>query len=323
MFDFVSIGEILIDFTPCGASEKGAPHYQQNPGGAPANVACVMAKLGRKAAFIGKVGRDSFGYACKKALEDAGCDASHLVFSDKEHTTLAFVTLSPDGDRDFSFYRNHTTADVNLTIDDIPEEIYGDARFFHFGSVSQAQEPSRTTMTEAVKKARAAGAVVSYDPNLRERLWGDLGEAKEIILSSLPLCDMLKISGEEKDFLFGEMDEDLVGEKLNNEYGIPFAVITKGKEGCTAFVQGRRFDSPAYDVKTIDTTGAGDSFWAGIMLTLLEKDKRPEDLTDGEMTEMLRFANALGSLVTTKRGAIAAIPERNEIDALIASGKTL
>ena len=323
MIDVVSIGDVVIDFSPSGKGRMGNPLFEMNPGGAPANVACVMAKLGRKAAFIGKVGRDSFGYACKKALEDAGCDASHLVFSDKEHTTLAFVTLSPDGDRDFSFYRNHTTADVNLTIDDIPEEIYGDARFFHFGSVSQTQEPSRTTMTEAVKKARAAGAVVSYDPNLRERLWGDLGEAKEIILSSLPLCDMLKISGEEKDFLFGEMDEDLVGEKLNNEYGIPFAVITKGKEGCTAFVQGRRFDSPAYDVKTIDTTGAGDSFWAGIMLTLLEKDKRPEELTDGEMTEMLRFANALGSLVTTKRGAIAAIPERNEIDALIASGKTL
>lgn len=323
MYDFVSIGEILIDFTPCGISEKGAPHYQQNPGGAPANVACVMAKLGRKAAFIGKVGRDSFGYACRQALEDAGCDASHLVFSDTEHTTLAFVTLSPDGDRDFSFYRNHTTADVNLTVDDISDEIYGDTRFFHFGSVSQAQEPSRTTMVEAVKKARAAGAVVSYDPNLRERLWADLDEAKEIILASLPLCDMLKISGEEKEFLFGELDEDEVGRKLNGEYGIPFAVITKGREGCTAFVNGRRFDSPAYDVETIDTTGAGDSFWAGIMLSLLESGKRPEELTDEELAAMLTFANALGSLVTTKRGAIAAIPERGEIEALIASGKTL
>ncbi|MBQ4051717.1 MAG: carbohydrate kinase, partial [Oscillospiraceae bacterium] len=206
---------------------------------------------------------------------------------------------------------------------DIPEEVYASARFFHFGSVAQAQEPSRTTMTEAVKKARAAGAVISDDPNLRERLWVDLDEAREIILSSLPLCDMLKISGEEKEFLFGDMDENEVGARLNGEYGIPFAVITKGKDGCTAFVNGRRFDSPAYDVKTIDTTGAGDSFWAGIILNLLESGKRPEEMTDEELAGMLQFANALGSLVTTKRGAIAAIPEYSEVEELIASGKTL
>lgn len=323
MYDFVSIGEMLIDFTPCGKGETGAPLYQQNPGGAPANVACVMARLGRRAAFVGKVGRDSFGEACKASLEAVGCDSSHLVLSGAHGTTLAFVTLSPDGNRDFSFYRNRTTADVNLLPEDIDPELYGRTKLFHFGSVSLTQEPCRSTVLQAVKKASDAGAVISFDPNLRAPLWRSLEEAKETILASLPLCDLLKISDEEQHFLFGDLSEDQVGQKLCGEYGIRLAVITRAKDGCTAFAGGRRFDSPAYDVKTIDTTGAGDAFWAGVLLRLLEIGRPAEQLQDGEIRDVLRFANALGSLVTTRRGAIAAIPERKEIEALIASGQTL
>lgn len=323
MFDLISIGEMLIDFTPCGFSEGGAPLYQQNPGGAPANVACVMAKLGRRASFIGKVGCDSFGLACKEALEQAGCDSSHLVLSDQFGTTLAFVTLSADGNRDFSFYRNHTTADVNLTPADIPDELYGAARVFHFGSVSLTQEPCRSTVLQAARRAREQGSLVSYDPNLRPPLWKSLEEAKNAILEAMPLCDLLKISDEEQRFLFGDLPEQEVGRRLCEEYGIQLAVITKAKDGCTAYLKDRRFDSPAYDVKTIDTTGAGDSFWAGVLLRLLEIGKPICQLTDQELRGMLSFANALGSLVTTKRGAIAAIPSRAEIEECVRQGKTL
>ncbi|MCI8601530.1 MAG: carbohydrate kinase [Oscillospiraceae bacterium] len=323
MYDFISIGEMLIDFTPCGVSEGGAPLYQPNPGGAPANAACVMAKLGRKAAFIGKVGADVFGASCKKALEDAGCDSRYLVFSETLGTTLAFVTLSPDGNRDFSFYRNHTTADVSLSPADIPAEAYGGAKIFHFGSVSLTQNPSRSTVLAAVKRAKGQGALISYDPNYRVPLWRSPKQAKAAILEGLPLCDMLKISDEEQRFLFDDLPEDAVGELLHSQYGIALAVITKAKNGCTAYLNGKRYDSPAYDVKTVDTTGAGDSFWAGLLLRLLESGKQLDMLSDSEVAGMLQFANAVGSLVTAKKGAIAAVPSREEIEACIREGKVL
>lgn len=323
MYDLVSIGEMLIDFTPCGTGQNNAPLYLQNPGGAPANVACSMAKLGRNATFVGKVGDDLFGRACRTALENAGCDSSHLILSKTFATTLAFVTLSPDGNRDFSFYRNLTTADVNLLPEDIPGELLHQGKIFHFGSVSLTQEPSRSTVLETIKQARDAGAIISYDPNLRPPLWGSLDFAKTTILEALPLCHLLKISDDEQNFLFGTEPEEEVGRRLFEEYGIILTVITKAKQGCSAFLNGRKFVASAYDVETIDTTGAGDSFWAGLLLRLLELNKAPDTLTDEEMEDVLRFANALGSLVTTKRGAIAAIPTREEIETCIREGKLL
>lgn len=318
MFDVISIGEILIDFTPFKSTESSNLLFQQNPGGAPANVSCVMAKLGKKAGFIGKVGNDSFGKARKAALEEAGCDSQYLVMSEEFGTTLAFVTLSPDGNRDFSFYRNETTADVNLLLSDIPEAVYSNGRIFHFGSVSLSQEPSRSTVLAAVKKAKSVGAIISYDPNLRPPLWKSLEEAKSVILDALPLADIVKISDEEQRFLFGEEPEDSIGERLCAS-GVSMLVITKAKAGCTAYINGQRYDSKAYNVKTIDTTGAGDSFWAGILLKLLEADKKPANLSEEEIKAMLDFSNALGSLVTATRGAIAAIPTMEEIESCIAN----
>ena len=318
MYDLISIGEMLIDFTPSGNNAAGFPLYAQNPGGAPANVACAMAKLGGKTAFVGKVGKDTFGLACKKALEDAGCDSRYLAFSPLG-TTLAFVTLAADGNRDFSFYRNATTADVNLRPEDIPGEVYTGGKIFHFGSLSLTEEPCRTTTLEAVRKAKAAGALISYDPNLRPPLWSSLEEAKTMILEAMPLADMVKISEEEREFLFGSLPEDQVGVKLSQEYGAKITVITKAKNGCTAFANGRRYDAGAYAVDTIDTTGAGDAFWAGFLLKLLQTGKVVDQLSDTNIGYMLAYANALGSLVTTKRGAIAAIPTEDEIETCIAN----
>jgi fructokinase len=316
MYDFISIGEILIDFTPYQDGVSKAPLFQQNPGGAPANVACVMAKLGKKAAFIGKVGDDSFGASCKQALMDAGVDSRHLVASKKFGTTLAFVVLKPGGDRDFSFYRNETTADVNLLPEDIDPRLYSDAKVFHFGSVALTQEPSRSTVFHAISEAKRQGALISYDPNLRPPLWKSMDEAKVMILKGIPYADVLKISDEEYTFLFGDEPEEVVGKRLNEQ--TPFVLITKAKAGCTAYVNGARYDSQAYDVKTIDTTGAGDSFLAGILYHLVNCGKPIASLTPDEIRHMLDFSNALGSLVTTKRGAIAAIPTFEEIETCMA-----
>lgn len=314
MYDFISIGEMLIDFTPYISQESALPLFQLNPGGAPANVACVMAKLGLKSTFIGKVGQDSFGLSCKKALDEAGCDSSHLVFSQKLGTTLAFVTLDADGDRSFSFYRNKTTADVNLTMDDISADLYSNAKIFHFGSVSLTQDPSRSTTIEAIKRAKESGCIISYDPNLRIPLWDCTENAKSNILEAMQLADLVKISEEECEFLFPGLCEEDAANTLINTFGITLLVITKAKHGCSAYINNKKYNSFAYDVKTIDTTGAGDAFWAGVLLRLLESGKPVSSLTNDEITDILSFANAIGSLVTTKRGAIAAIPSREEIE---------
>ncbi len=321
MFDFISIGEMLIDFTPFG--DNAVPVYQLNPGGAPANVACVMAKLGLKSCFIGKVGNDSFGLHCKKALDEVGCDSNYLILSGDHNTSLAFVTLSPDGDRSFSFYRNETTADVNLNMGDIPTGILSKTKIFHYGSVSLTQEPSRSTTLEAVKQAKKAGCLISYDPNLRIPLWRSEEDAKRAILEAMPLADLVKISEEECNFLFPRDSEDDAAKKLMDLYGLQMLIITKAKHGCVAYLNGNKFISLAYDVKTIDTTGAGDSFWAGILLSLLELKKPIADLSSDEISRTLSFGNALGSLVTTKRGAIAAIPTRDEITRCMAETKLL
>lgn len=313
MFDFVSIGEMLIDFTPY-KTEEGLSLYQPNPGGAPANVASVVAKLGLNSAFVGKVGNDVFGLSCKEALQSAGVCTKHLVLTSDYPTTLAFVTLLPDGNREFSFYRNRLTADVSLSKHDISESAYKNTRVFHFGSVSLTQDPEKSAVLYAVEEAKKAGSLISYDPNLRLPLWKSTEEAKETILRTLHYADILKLSKEEVEFLFGKVEDHTICKELTEKYGIKLVLITKAANGCYAYCNGKDYHSYAYDLKTIDTTGAGDSFLAGIIYSLLHSGKDIESLSDNEINEMLDFANALGSLVTTKKGAIPAIPTIQEIN---------
>lgn len=308
MFDFVSIGEILIDFTP----NNELYTFKQNTGGAPANVASVLAKLGCNTAFVGKVGDDIFGRDCKKVLSSTGVNTNYLILSNQYPTTLAFVCLNEDGNRDFAFYRNNT-ADINLTEDDINSSCYTDTKYFHFGSVSLTSEPSKTTVLNTVKKAKENGCIISYDPNLRLALWKSKSDAKETILNTLKYADILKLSEEEAEFLFDEKDCKKVCQMIYQKYNLPIIAITLADKGCYTLINGKVYASKAYKLNTIDTTGAGDAFWAGILYNLIKFNKNLHQLQENEIKYMLDFANAIGSLVTTKKGAIPAIPELNEI----------
>ncbi len=310
MFDFISIGEILIDFAPYG--EKSQRLFQQNPGGAPANVAAVLSKLGCQTAFVGKVGKDAFGQSCIDALKEVGVSTKYMPVSEEFPTTLAFVTLDDSGNREFSFYRKHT-ADVNLSLTDIEPLAELRPRFFHFGSVSLTAEPSRTAVLEAVKEAKEKGSIISYDPNLRLPLWDSAQSAKQAILETIGLADVLKISEEEAEFLFGTSDCQKAARVIEETYEIPFIIITRGPKGCFARVNGMEFTSYAYDLKTVDTTGAGDSFLAGVLYCWLKSGKSLGELPQQELESFFDFANATGSLVTTKKGAIPAVPSLEEI----------
>jgi len=312
MMDLISIGEMLIDFSPIEQVEKNIPAFQQNPGGAPANVACVLSKLGCKSGFIGKVGQDPFGVFCKKTLETNGVDTSLLILSKEYPTTLAFVCLSDDGNREFSFYRNNT-ADINLNFEELEGKKFTDTKFFHFGSVALTNEPSKTAVLECVKAAKEAGCIISYDPNLRLPLWKSAQEAKEVIFEGFKFTDILKISDEEAEFLFKETNCEKVCELIDSTYNIPIIMITRAEKGCIARINGKNYKSDGYRCKVVDTTGAGDSFLAGIIYNLILNNKKIIELQSSEIEYMLDFANALGSLVTRKKGAIPAIPTKNEI----------
>ena len=299
MLDLLCLGEMLIDFAPVDGL------YQPNPGGAPANVACAAAKLGLDAAFVGQVGPDGFGALCRQALADAGCRTEYL-YTGTQPTTLAFITLSPDGDRSFAFYRTGT-ADVSL--DQVPEE---PCRVYHFGSVSLTAEPSRSTTLRGAREAKARGALISYDPNLRPALWPDLETARREMTAALPLADYVKLAEEEVEFLFDTPEAEAIPAAMA-QYGLTLVVVTRAERGCTAYFNGQTFDSPALDVQAIDTTGAGDSFWAGLLSQILRNGLSAETLPAA-----LRYANTVGGLVTTRRGAIPALPTAEEVAAVLA-----
>lgn len=307
MFDFVAIGEILIDFTPC--DDLGT--FKQNTGGAPANVCAVLSKLGCNSVFVGKVGNDQFGLGCKKTLDDIGVNTDYLNISDDYNTTLAFVCLDESGNRSFAFYRDNT-ADINLNIQDVKQECY-DTKYFHFGSVSLTDEPSKSTVIDTVKRAKQNKCIISYDPNLRLNLWKSASQAKETIINTLEYADILKLSEEEAEFLFDTKDYKQVCKIIAQKYNIPFIIVTLAEKGSYALINGKEYRGQAYKLNTIDTTGAGDSFWAGIIYNLIKLDKSITELNDEEINHMLDFASALGSLVTTKKGAIPAIPTLEQI----------
>ena len=314
--DVAALGELLVDFTCNGASAQGNPFYEANPGGAPCNVLAMLAKLGKKTAFIGKVGDDQFGHLLRQVGLEAGISMDSLVMDPHSHTTLAFVKTAENGDRDFSFYRD-SGADTLLTPDEVPEDVIAGARIFHFGSLSLTGKPVRSATQKAVALARAAGCILSFDPNLRPPLWDDLEQAREQIHWGLARCDVAKISDDELLFLTGETDFDAGAAKLMEQFpNLQMVNVTAGAQGSISYYQGLRVFQPGVTLGgVIETTGAGDTFCACVLNFLLEHGL--EHLTADDLAQMLRFANAAAYLVTTRRGAIRSMPEPEQVLALL------
>ena len=313
--DVVALGELLIDFTENGVSGQGNPLFEANPGGAPCNVLAMLSRLGHRTAFIGKVGNDFFGKQLEDAITEVGIDAAGLLKDDKVHTTLALVHTYPDGDRGFSFYRN-PGADMMLTEEELPEEIIRGAKIFHFGTLSFTHAGIRTASQYAIQCAKEAGALISFDPNLREPLWENLEDARKAIEYGMECCDILKISDNELTFMTGEKDYDKGAVLLQQKYQIPLVCVTLGKDGSRAYYKGLTIKAePFLQKNTIETTGAGDTFTGCMLNTVL--DKGLDNLTGEDIGGMLRFANAGAALITTKRGALRVMPEKEEIEALL------
>ena len=317
-YDVVALGELLIDFTKNSVSEQGNPLLEANPGGAPCNVLAMLQKLGRSTAFVGKVGNDIFGRQLKAVVEEAGVDLTHLVMDPAAHTTLAFVETFENGDRDFSFYRD-PGADMLLTADEVPEEAIAQSRIFHFGTLSMTHEGVRAATKKAVAIARANGVIVSFDPNLRPPLWASLEDAREQIAWGLAQCDVLKIADNELEFMTGQTDFDKGAAILQERYpNIRVLNVTAGADGSYSYYGGKRVFVPGFRLGgTIETTGAGDTFCACVLNFVLEHGL--DGLTDGDLTAMLRFANAAAYLVTTKKGAIRSMPERRQVEMVCGS----
>lgn len=313
MFDVTAIGELLIDFTPAGTNASGELLFARKPGGAPANVLAANSRLGGKTAFIGKVGDDSFGYFLRKTLEDLHINTTGLAIEPDIPTTLAFVQLDERGDRSFSFYRK-PGADLMLQTSDVKEELATGCCILHFGSVSLTGEPSRSTTFAAVKAAKDAGRMISYDPNYRPLLWDSAEAAKEQMKAGLALADIVKVSEEEMTLLTGETDLNK-GSRALARYGAALVLISLGLKGAFYRSGGLCGLLPTYDVKTIDTNGAGDAFLGAIHYRLRGKMlEEIQKFTEAELKDVISFANAVGSLTTTKSGAIPAMPTLDEIE---------
>lgn len=313
-FDVIAMGELLIDFTMSGQSGQGNNLFEACPGGAPCNVLALLNKMGKKTAFLGKVGKDQFGTLLRATLEEVGINTSNLLTDEQVNTTLAFVHTFPDGDREFSFYRN-PGADMMLTADEVDEEFLAKARLFHFGTLSMTHDGVREATKKALKAAKDLGLLVSFDPNLRPPLWSSLELAKEQMEYGFGFCDILKISDNEIQFVSGREDYDEGIRFLQEKYRIPLILLTMGKDGSRAYYKGMRVERPGFQCNTIETTGAGDTFCGSSLNYLLEHDFK--NLTEAQLGEMLTFANAAAAIVTTRKGAIRAMPEKEEVEALI------
>ena len=316
-YDVVALGELLIDFTDNGLSNQGNPVFEANPGGAPCNVLAMLCKLGKNVAFVGKVGCDGFGKQLHNVVKETGICTEGLCWDEYVHTTLAVVHTLPGGDRDFSFYRN-PGADMMLTEEDLPLDMIADCRIFHFGTLSMTHAGVRKATLAAIRVAKENGALISFDPNLRPPLWDSLDEAAEQIHVGLQLCDILKIADNEIEFMTGETDFDKGAAILRERYpNIKILNVTAGAEGSYSYSCGHRVFVPSFKLGgTIETTGAGDTFCASVLNFALENGV--ENLSEDQLKEMLRFANAAAYLVTTKKGAIRSMPEKAEVEAILA-----
>lgn len=300
MFDVVSLGEVLIDFTSDGSSVNGNARFEQNPGGAPANVLAALSKWGKKTAYIGKVGQDAFGRFLIHTLDACGIHTSGVISTGEASTTLAFVHLDECGDRTFSFVRN-PGADMLLRESEVDYSIVEKAKIFHFGSISMTHEPACAATIKAALIAKAGNLLVSFDPNLRVPLWKSLEHAKDMIRIGLTYADVLKISIEELEFITATNDLVQGSQYLLDLYGIRVILVTLAEKGCFVRKGALTLFVPGYSVKTVDTTGAGDAFLGGFLYQLLEKECRINELSAGDLYRMVRFANAVGALLRLAR----------------------
>ena len=317
MFDVTALGELLIDFAPKSVTDTGYPVLAAQPGGAPGNFLAALNKFGLKTAMIGKVGDDMFGRLLVKTLQSAGIDTRGVILDPNQFTTLAFVSLDESGNRDFSFARK-PGADTCLTETEIPESLLRNTRIFHFGTLSLTNEPAASATRKAVALAKAHGLLVSLDPNLRKPLWKSEADAKAAIEWSLRQADIVKISDEEVDFLWGLSPED-GAYKLLQEYGVSLAYVTLGPKGCYAVTKHHQVtvDSPS-GIHVVDTTGAGDIFGGSAMSRLLRTGKHPDELSEEELRRIVRFACTSASLSTQKHGGITSVPGESEVLAKMA-----
>ncbi len=320
-YDVIALGELLIDMTDNGLSGQGNTLFEANPGGAPCNVLAMLNKLGRKVAFIGKVGDDIFGNKLKKVLDEVGIDTRNLIIDKEARTTLAFVETFEDGDRDFSFYRN-PGADMMLKKEEVDVSLLQDTKIFHFGTLSMTHPEVREATKFSIDEAKKAGAVISFDPNLREPLWNDLEDAKEQVLYGLTKCDVLKISDNEIQWLTGKEDYTEGVKKIREKNDIPLIMVSLGKEGSRAYYKKTGSEEeimvevkPFLQEDTIETTGAGDTFGGCVLNYVLEKGL--DDLSENDLKEMLTFANGAASIITTRKGALRVMPDRKEVEELI------
>lgn len=318
-YDVTALGELLVDFTMNGMSAQQNQLFEANPGGAPCNVLAMLQKLGRKTAFIGKVGNDSFGNMLKDTVNRLGINTDNLLMDDKVPTTLAFVHTAADGDRSFSFYRN-PGADMMLRAEEVNTGLIADSKIFHFGSLSMTDQKAEEATRTAVAAAKNTGALISFDPNLRPPLWDSLETAKEKIQYGLSQCDILKISDDEIEFLTGTDDIDRGIEQIREKYNIRLVCATMGKRGSKAYYQDIRIQCPTFlEVKTIETTGAGDTFMACVLDAVVRIGL--DSFDKQSLYEMLEFANAASSIITTRKGALKVMPEKSEILKLTAERK--
>ncbi|MBQ8535894.1 MAG: carbohydrate kinase [Clostridia bacterium] len=317
MIDVVALGELLIDFTCQSTDEAGYPTMAAHPGGAPANFLAALQKFGTNTALLGKVGQDAFGKLLVNTLKDAGIETRGMIMAEDVFTTLAFVTLDDKGDREFSFARK-PGADTQLTFDEMDHALIDEAKVFHFGTLSLTDEPARSATKQAVTWAKEQGKMITYDPNLRKPLWKNLKTAKEQMLWGLSQADVVKISDEEVDFLFGLNVQEGAAHILKN-YGVKLVFVTCGAEGCwfqNEKAQGHVPSLTGLNVK--DTTGAGDIFGGSAVYQLLQTGKAPQELNEDELRAIVTFACTSAGLSTTRAGGISSVPEKAEVLARMA-----
>lgn len=308
MYDVVALGELLIDFTTIRADSDGYPTMAAHPGGAPANFLAAIAKFGGKAAMLGKVGTDTFGKLLTSTLREVGIETKGIVASDDFFTTLAFVTLDANGDREFAFARK-PGADTQLSFDELELSLLDETRVFHFGTLSLTGEPSRTTTYRAVEYARKHGKLITFDPNLRKPLWRELDEAKQQMLWGLAHADVVKISDEEVEFLFG-LGVQEGAQYILEHFPVKLVFVTCGPDGC--WFQNKNASGHVdslRNIQVVDTTGAGDIFGGSAVWKLLQTGKAPEALDEAALREIVSFACTAAGLSTTKPGGISSVPD--------------
>lgn len=312
MYDVIAIGELLIDFAALSADAEGYPTMKANPGGAPGNFLAALSRYGARTAFLGKVGADAFGKLLIQTMQKAGIDTRGILVDDSVFTTLAFVTFSSDGDRSFSFARK-PGADTQLSFEEIDCSMIDEASVFHFGTLSLTDDPARTATKKCVEYAKTHGKLITFDPNLRPPLWKTPDEAKQQILWGVSKADVVKISDEEVEFLWGTADEKRAAEILLSEYGVRLAMITMGAKGAYLANQNGCVYAVCPSVTPVDTTGAGDIFGGSAISRLLQMHKAPEKLGEQELSYIGRFACTAASLSTMKQGGIPSIPDEQHV----------